>query len=209
MVKAVFFDFWGTLIENGTYSPLKQSFSILRLRMPYGEYVERFERALMTRKFEDQSEAFRAVCEEFNIEPKPIIIEKLIGVWNKNKLLAKPFPELEEALAELKKKYKIAIVSNAPAGSVQEVLDKFDLNKYFDEVFVSSDEGQLKTAGLFEVALEKMGLTTDDVVMVGDSLQSDIRGAENAGIKAVLIDRKDRREYENKIVQLTQLEEIL
>lgn len=209
MVKAIFFDFWGTLIENGTYSPLKQSFSILRLRMPYGEYVERFERALMTRKFEDQSEAFRAVCEEFNIEPKPIIIEKLIGVWNKNKILAKPFPETIEALEKLKEKYKLAIVSNAPYGSVQEILDKFDMNKYFDGIFVSSKQGKLKTAGLFDVALKEMGLEKDDVVMVGDSLQSDIRGAEHAGIKAFLLDRRDRREYENKIIQLTQLEEEL
>jgi len=209
MVKAIFFDFWGTLVENGTYSPLKQSYNILRLRLPYGEYVERFEKALMTQQFEDQTTGFEAVCEAFGIEPKPIIIEKLIGVWNKNKLLAKPYPETIETLKKLKENHKIVIVSNAPFGSVHEILDKFDMNDLFDEVLVSAHEGTLKTHNLFDVALKKIDLTKDEVVMVGDSIQSDIRGAENAGIKAFLIDRKDRREYENKITSLDQLEDSL
>lgn len=206
MVKAIFFDFWGTLVENGTYSPLKQSYNILRLRMPYGEYVERFEQALMTQQYEDQATGFEAVCQEFNIEPKPIIIDKLIGVWNKNKLLAKPYPETIETLKQLKEKHKLAIVSNAPYDSVHEILEKFNMTELFDEVFVSAHEGTLKTHKLFDVALKKLGLTKTDVVMVGDSIESDIRGAEAAGIKAFLIDRKDRREYKNKITSLEQLE---
>ncbi|MBW3019622.1 HAD family hydrolase [Candidatus Woesearchaeota archaeon] len=209
-VKAVLFDFWGTLIENGTYSPLKQSYAILRLRVPFGEYVERFEKALMTKKFDDQKEGFKEVCDEFNVPAKPFIIDKLIGVWNKNKLLAKPFPDTIAALEMLKNKgIKAIIISNAPQDSVQQILEKFNLAKYFDSVFVSSDYGELKVQGLFDVLLDKTGLKKDEVVMVGDSLQSDIAGAEKHGIKAILIDRKDRQEYKNKISRLTQLEGIL
>jgi 2-haloalkanoic acid dehalogenase type II len=210
MVKAVLFDFWGTLIENGTYSPLKQSYAVLRIRDPFGQFVERFEKAMMTQIFDDQKEGFTAVCQEFEIEPNNFIIDKLVGIWNKNKLLAKPFPDTIATLEMLKNKgIKAIIVSNAPQDSVQQILEKFNLTKYFDGVFVSSEHGELKTKGLLDLVLEKKGLNKDEVVMVGDSMQSDIAGAEAKGIKAILIDRQDRREYKNKITRLTELEGIL
>ena len=39
---------------------------------------------------------------------------------------------------------------------------------------------------LFELALSRMGLTADDAAMVGDSVDSDIRGARRVGLTAVL-----------------------
>ncbi|MFD7155197.1 HAD family hydrolase [Kribbella sp. NPDC059898] len=43
----------------------------------------------------------------------------------------------------------------------------------------------------FAYALDRVGAGPDGVVMVGDSLENDIRGAQAAGIRAVLIDRND------------------
>ena len=42
---------------------------------------------------------------------------------------------------------------------------------------------------IFEITLDQMQLTPDDVVMFGNSLTSDIAGAVNAGIRAVWLDR--------------------
>lgn len=39
---------------------------------------------------------------------------------------------------------------------------------------------------LFELALQRMGLTVDDAAMVGDSIDSDVRGARRVGMTAVL-----------------------
>jgi FMN phosphatase YigB (HAD superfamily) len=44
---------------------------------------------------------------------------------------------------------------------------------------------------------------------VGDSIETDIKGAEAAGIKAYLLDRKGRREFPNKIQSLTELLKIV
>lgn len=210
MVKAVFFDFWGTLVENGTYSPLKQSFSILRVRMPFGQFAEQFERVLMTKKYEDQTTAFTAVCAAFNVRPIPIVIEKLIGVWNKNRLLATIYPDTIDTLKALKeKKVKLALISNAPTNSVEPVLERFQLNELFDGVFLSHDNEKLKTEGLFEIALKKLKLKKENVISVGDTLETDIKGAEAAGIKAYLLDRKGRREYANKIITLTEIIKIV
>src|SRR3989344_3533256 len=116
MTKAILFDFWGTLVENGTYSPLRQSYALLRPRMPFGEFAETFEKAFMTKKFDEQTQGFNAVCEALQIPAKPFIIDKLIGLWNKNRMLAKLYPETTKVLEELKKKgYKLCLVSNTDA----------------------------------------------------------------------------------------------
>jgi hypothetical protein len=91
MVKAILFDFWGTLVENGIFpSPVKQARYILRLRMTFKDFIIRFEKAVMTKPYNDLNEAFTAVCKEFDLDPQPFIIEKLVGMWNKNELLGKP-----------------------------------------------------------------------------------------------------------------------
>ena len=210
MIKGVFFDFWGTLVENGTYSPIKQSYGILRVNVPFNEFAEKFEKVLMTNKFEDQATAFKEVCEAFDVDPIPIVIEKLIGVWNKNRLLASVYSDTIDTLKALKtKKIKIALVSNAPSGSVEPVLERFEMNDLFDGIFISCEEGKLKTNGLFEAAMKKLKLKPADVLSIGDSIETDIKGAEAAGIKAYLLDRKGRREVENKITTLTEILKLL
>ncbi|MEM4263613.1 MAG: HAD family hydrolase [Candidatus Woesearchaeota archaeon] len=212
MVKAILFDFWGTLVENGTYSPLRQTFNILRVRMPFSLFVVKLESTLMTKKFEDQASAFTEVCRAFNIDPHPVLIDRLIGVWNKNKLLAKLYPETIAVLEDLKKeKYKMALVSNCPSGSVEPVIEKFDLAKYFDAIILSWEIGKLKTdKDFFEEALKKLKIKKkEDVIMVGDSIPTDIEGARNAGLRAILIDRKETREHPDKICNLTELKPLL
>ena len=210
MVKGVFFDFWGTLVENGTYSPLKQSFSILRVRMPFGAFAEQFERVLMTKQYEDQAQAFTEVCKAFNVNPIPIVIEQLIGVWNKNRLMATLYPETVETLKALKaKKIKIALISNAPQNSVETTLERFGIKDLFDGIFISHEQGMLKTEGLFELALKKLKLKKTDVIAVGDSIETDVKGAEAAGIKAYLLDRKGKREFPNKVLLLTEILKIV
>jgi HAD superfamily hydrolase (TIGR01549 family) len=179
--------------------------------MHFGEFVERFERVAMTKPYDDQKQMFQDAAEALEVPIQDWIIEKLIGIWNKNKLLAKPYPETMEALEQLKAKgVKIAIVSNTPKLSVDGVLEKFGFDKVFDAICFSYDVGYLKTdKELIQAALDKLGVTKEEAVMVGDSLETDIAGAENAGVLPVLIDRKGTREYENKIKSLTELDQFL
>jgi HAD superfamily hydrolase (TIGR01549 family) len=212
MAKAIVFDFWGTLVENGTYSPIRQVKRILRLDdMPFSDYVIRLENAMMIKKHESLKDAFEAVANEFGIKINTYQINMLVGLWNKNWLLAKPYPEAEKVLSELKKKYKLIMISNTDNFSVEPVLQKFDFSKYFDKILLSYEQGSLKTDGkMLEHALSEMGIPKEDVIVVGDSLESDIMPAERAGMKAVLVDRKERRtEISLRIKNLEELSLIL
>lgn len=212
MVKAIIFDFWGTLVENGVFpSPVRQVKYLLRIEDPFPDYIVKFEKVFMLKKYDDLYSAFTAVCEEFEIEPEKFILDRLVGMWNKHKLLAKPFQETVEVLERLKKEgYKIALISDTDCFTTDEVLDKYGLRKYFDEVVLSYKVNMLKTdPKMYGLVLEKLKLDKSDAVVVGDSLETDINGAKDAGIKAVLVDRRDNREFSPKVRNLTELDPFL
>lgn len=211
MIKAILFDFWGTLAENGVYSPLKQTYNILRARMRYSAFVINFERAAMTKKFSNPEELFASACNALRIDYTEKAIKEIISIWNKNSENAKLFPETIEALESLKKKnIKLAIATNSPSFGTEEAIEKLGVKKYFDEIFYSYEVGFLKTVPkMFELAEKKMGVKKDELLMVGDSKETDIYGAEKAGVQAVLVDRNGKRTYVNKAGNLLEVENFL
>lgn len=210
-IKCVLFDFWGTVVENGVFpSPVRQVKKIMRVNEPFSDYITKFEESFMTAKFENLSEAFHNVTKEFNLNPPEFVYDKLIGLWNKNTFLSKPFPETVGVLEELKKEYKLVLICNTDNHSTPQVLEKFKLDKYFDAIILSCDVGFLKTnKKMFSLALKKVKVKKEEAVMVGDSIPTDMVGAENAGIKSILVDRRHTREYDNKIETLFKLKEAI
>ena len=210
MTKAILFDFWGTLVENGVWSPIKQVKNILEIKLPFPEYVVRMEKAMMTSKFNNLKEAFENVCKEFNLEINNDKIDSLVGMWNKSWMLAQPYQEIKEIITELRKKHQVILVSNTDCFSIKQVMEKFDLNELFDKVYLSCEIGMIKTdQNFFKHVLTDLNLTSDDATMVGDSIQSDIMAAKRMDIKAVLIDRRNTRDYHPKIKSLKELSRIL
>lgn len=66
-------------------------------------------------------------------------------------------------------------------------MEKLGLSKYFDGMIISAQVGYDKPRReIFEIALEKAG-NPERCFMVGDNPQSDIKGALNVGISAILV----------------------
>ena len=53
--------------------------------------------------------------------------------------------------------------------------------------------------------MKELGSTKDDTILVGDSVETDMKAAEASKLKGILIDRRGRREYDNKINVLGQV----
>lgn len=212
MVKTIMFDFWGTLVENGVFpSPVRQAKSIMRIdRLPFPLFILEFEKGLMTKRFDDLYQAFENVSRQFDLRPDAQRQDMLVGMWNKNRLLAKPFSDTIAELEKLKKSHRIVLVANTDSISVESVLDKYDMRKYFDAIYLSCDIGLLKSnPRMFEAILEKEGIKGDEALMVGDSIESDLIAAEKAGIKGILLDRNNKRNYPNRITALAELGQFL
>ncbi|MEK6969050.1 MAG: HAD family hydrolase [Nanoarchaeota archaeon] len=210
MVKVILFDFWGTLVETGIQSPIKQVKEILGIDLPFSDYVVRMERAMMTEKFATLKEAFEAVCKEFQVECPEEKMELLIGLWNKSWMLAQPYEDVAQELPKLKEKCRLILISNTDCFSVDKVLEKFALTPLFDKIFLSYQMHSIKTdKNFFKQVLDELGVRAEDCLVVGDSIQSDIVAAKKAGIRALLIDRRNTRNFHLKIESLKALERFL
>ncbi len=70
--------------------------------------------------------------------------------------------------------------------------------------------GLIKTDPEFlKNVLKEINLNKEDCLVIGDSMQSDIIASEKAGIKAILVDRRNSRDFQTKIKNLKELREIL
>jgi putative hydrolase of the HAD superfamily len=208
MTKAIIFDLWGTIIETGVVpSPSRQVKYFLRVQQSFPDFIVAFEHSFMTGKFNSLQEAFEQVVKDFNLRIPDFVYEKLVGTWNKNAILSKMYPETLEVLQELKKRgYKLYLLSNTDQFSFEQVNTKFNLNELFDKVYPSFETGLLKAnPESYKHILKDNKLKADDVLMIGDSVDSDIKSAEKAGIKGILVDRNDTREAEEKVTSLSQL----
>ncbi len=209
MIKLLIFDLWGTIIANGVYSPTRQVRRILNLNIPFRDYIVRFEKTLMLKEYSDLYEAFKAVCNEFNVKEEAHLLNRLVGLWNKNWLLAKPFDGALDILNELKKNYKMALVSNTD-NSAERIVEKYNLNNYFDKIYFSFKTGYLKiNPELFEKIMKDFRVKPEEVVMIGDSIESDMKTPSSLGIKTILVDLKQRRVYPVKIKNIRELPEII
>jgi HAD superfamily hydrolase (TIGR01662 family) len=86
---------------------------------------------------------------------------------------------------------KLAVVSNSE-GTIEQMLTEIDLRAPFETVIDSSVVGFTKPdPRIFQIALDRLGVSPTDAIMVGDSPSADVGGAQNVGIRAALIDPYD------------------
>ncbi len=96
-----------------------------------------------------------------------------------------------ELMAYMKRKgYRMHMTSNGFHEVQYKKLDACGLRKYFDTIVLSEDAGVNKPSPrYFDYALNISGARRETTLMIGDNLQSDILGALNAGIDAMLFNR--------------------
>ena len=90
----------------------------------------------------------------------------------------------EETVTALGQSCLLALVTNGFSSVQYPRLAGSSISDAFEGVFVSEEVGVAKpNRGIFDHALEQLAHPDrDDVVMVGDSLTSDMAGARNAGV---------------------------
>ena len=96
-----------------------------------------------------------------------------------------------EVMGYLKQKgYRMHMCSNGFHEVQYKTLDACGLRDYFDTIVLSEDAGVNKPSPLyFDYALKVSGANRETTLMIGDNLQSDILGALNAGLDAMLFNR--------------------
>jgi putative hydrolase of the HAD superfamily len=100
------------------------------------------------------------------------------------------YPEVLETLATLKERGMILdVISNFDSRLVR-ILEGLGAAAAFEHIFISSRVGYAKPdRQIFDAALQHHGLIPQHALHVGDSETNDLHGANNAGLRGVLVDR--------------------
>ncbi|MCD6523714.1 MAG: TIGR02253 family HAD-type hydrolase [Thermococcus sp.] len=123
------------------------------------------------------------------------------------------YPDTVPTLEWLKEKgLKLGVVTSGPAYQRLK-LELTGLEGYFDAVVTRDDVGAIKPEPkIFLRALEELGVSPREAVMVGDSLRQDIYGGKNVGMKTVWIARDGGEDFhfpDFKIRTLHELRKVL
>ena len=104
------------------------------------------------------------------------------------------FPFTHEALSYLKTKYQLHIITNGFKESQLQKISNSNLKAYFGEVITSECSGFAKPdRRIFQHALERVNWSdTKTCIMIGDNLEADILGAQNAGIDQVFFNPEQK-----------------
>jgi len=114
-----------------------------------------------------------------------------------------------ELLDYLKEKYTLHIITNGFEEIQSKKMVNSKLHHYFDQIITSESVGVKKpNPKVFNFALESAKATKENSIMIGDSLEADIQGALNVGLKAIHCVFDDATPTENGIVSVTKLLEI-
>ena len=103
--------------------------------------------------------------------------------------LVKIFPGIRELLETLKEDgYRMGIVTSRTRESAERYMDMFGIGGYFENMVTCKDTDIHKpNPEPILLCLKKMDIAAEEAVMVGDS-PFDIKCANNAGVKSVLVD---------------------
>ncbi len=191
------FDCYGTLIdwESGIWEALRPVLAAHRVDVKadkalelYGELESEAERGDYT----DYKTVLRRVLEgfgsRFGFVPSPREVQHFsesVKDWP-------AFPDSPPALQALKRKYKLAIISN-----VDDDLFAFSaqrLRTRFDWVITAQQAKSYKpSVAIFHLAFERVGLPKNKILHVAQSLFHDILPARALGLSTVWINRRHGR----------------
>lgn len=115
-------------------------------------------------------------------------------------------PYIPEALAEFDEMgIQMYVLSNSgfTADALLVVLEKLGIRKYFKKIWSSADYGKIKPdRDFFEMAIESVlsdnpSEKRENIVFVGDTYNSDVKGANAAGIDVIWINHKSEINVDN------------
>jgi 2-haloacid dehalogenase len=195
--KVLTFDCYGTMIdwESGIFSALRPILAAHKkpivdseLLQLYSELEASAEQGEFLRYRDVLQSVVRGFGGRFGFTPTAAEVRSLpesLANWQ-------PFPDTVEALRKLKKRYQLAVISNVDDDLFAATAPKLEVA--FDHVITAQQAGCYKPCmKIFKLAEERMGVTRDQWLHVGQSIYHDVIPAQSLGIATVWVNRPSPR----------------
>jgi len=111
----------------------------------------------------------------------------LFNQFNKYREEATIFNGIDDLISKLSKSLKLAILTNNKSQYAEEVLEKFNLTKYFGTIIGFNEVSEVKPSpeGILKI-LEKWKIKSSEAIFIGD-MTTDIEAGKNAKVKMVCV----------------------
>jgi HAD superfamily hydrolase (TIGR01509 family) len=193
-IRAVYFDLGGVIVRTGDREPRTKLAE--RLGMSYEELAKAV--------FENESSLRASLGAISPQEHWADVIQRLGLPPSEADSVRQEFfagdtldLDLINFLRSLRPKYRIGLLSNAWS-DMREYLISQKIDDAFDQLIISAEVGIMKPdARIYQLALEKLGVTPDQAVFVDDSIVN-IEGARAVGMYAIQFTRPDQTVEELK-----------
>jgi putative hydrolase of the HAD superfamily len=209
MIKAIFFDLYHTLVR---YEPPQEELEADALKefgidtapdvfsrpmVVANEFIyQEIARCPLSKRSKEETIALyaqfqRIVLKEAGLEPDEKLVLAMLGKMKQFRAKLVLFDDVIPALKDLKSRGLIlGLISNVER-DLTATMTELGLPSWLDIVVTSLDAGFSKPQPeIFKEAIGRAGVQPSQAVYVGDQYQIDCVGAERAGMKGILIDRR-------------------
>lgn len=194
MIRAVFFDMDDTLYDTSGFAAIARRAAVKAmvhngLKCSEDEGYDLLM-DIVKEKGSNYDKHFNILTKEVNgVEDPLIIVNGIITYHNTKFAMLKLEPECFSILLYLKSKdYKVGLITNGKEIKQWEKLVRLGLYPFFDDVVTSESVGVEKPdPEIYNIAMQRLDVTAGTSLMVGNSFETDIMGAYNAGIQSMII----------------------
>lgn len=191
------FDCYGTLIdwESGILPTMRAMLADHGKSLPdadilelYGEFEAQAESGPYQSYQDVLQSVVRAFADHFHFQASSAEVRSLhqsVPAWP-------PFPDTVPALRELKKRYRLVVISNIDDALFAQTRQRLDVE--FDGVITAEQARSYKPSlNNFHMALRTLALAPDRLLHAAQSIYHDVVPARSLGIATVWVNRKSAR----------------
>lgn len=157
-------------------------------------------------RYQRLKEAFDVVNYDASDDLINVLAIKYIEIMpNFNHLFVGTF----DILDYLKEKYQLHIITNGFEEVQSRKMKSSNIDHYFNQVITSESVGVKKpNPRVFEYALNIANASKENSIMIGDSIEADIEGALNFGLKAIHCDFENTGDINTLFDTVTSLSDL-
>ncbi len=192
MIKAVIFDLDNTLLDfmamkkeaiMSAISSMKEAGLDIDVDTSYKEIMDIYE----VDGWENQLVFDKFLKNKLGYIDNKYLAAGIVAYRRAKEANLKAYPNVKRTLNHLlDNNIKLAIVSDAPSREAWMRIYYLGLHHFFETVITFDDSGERKPSPApFKLALERLNLSKDEVLMVGDWPERDMVGASRVGIKTI------------------------